>query len=93
MQAASNDVEELQISTTEKTTARSNLIHAFGIDKDVPRARIDHTAAAARNRIFIFGGRTSPSSAPSGWTLGAKKSTNPWIFMDWIELDRLNSLI
>ena len=35
----------------------------------------------------------SESSAPSGRTLGAKRSTNPWISMNWIGLDWLNSLI
>ena len=33
------------------------------------------------------------ASVLNGWILGAKTSTNLWIFMDWIELNRLNSPI
>jgi len=42
---------------------------------------------------IYFPGVYAMSSAPSGRTLGAKRFTNPWISMDWIGLDRLNSLI
>jgi len=44
-------------------------------------------------RKAVGGIKEDRYSALSGWTLGAKRSTNLWIFMDWIGLDASKLLI
>ncbi|KAA8572211.1 hypothetical protein MFRU_060g00130 [Monilinia fructicola] len=80
-ESPNNDIHELHISTDENTTAVLRSIPAVGDGGDketdlVPSARHAHSAAVARNRIFIFGG----SEFPTGKSKPVEENGRLWVF-------------
>ncbi|PQE08377.1 kelch domain-containing protein [Rutstroemia sp. NJR-2017a WRK4] len=85
-EVASNDLHELHIPTDETTTAVLRTISAAEQGTEaVPSSRIGHSAAVARDRMFLFGGRASEKSEVLSehgriWVMDPVDSR--WTFLD-----------
>ncbi len=84
---ATNDIHELELPTpdTENTAAIINTITAIGETGDVPQARLHHTAAVARQRIFVFGGqnpKTEKVIEENGRLWVFDPLDSKWLFLD-----------